>query len=50
MAEIVAAQDAGVAMKGQVLTRPTGVLLGFEISQNPFPRQAELEGSGEPAI
>ena len=36
MAEIVAAQQAGVAMKGQVLTRPTGVLLGFEISQNPF--------------
>lgn len=36
MAEIVDAQKAGIAMKGQVLTRPTGVLLGFEISQNPF--------------
>ncbi|MFY0614307.1 MAG: amidohydrolase family protein [Hyphomicrobiaceae bacterium] len=36
MGEIVDAQKAGVAMKGQVLTRPTGVLLGFEISQNPF--------------
>ena len=23
-------------MMGQVLTRPTGILLGFEISQNPF--------------
>ena len=23
-------------MLGQVLTRPTGIILGFEISQNPF--------------
>ena len=30
------AQKAGLPMLGQVLTRPTGVLLGFEISQNPF--------------
>ena len=36
MGEIGDAQKAGVQMKGQVLTRPTGVLLGFEISQNPF--------------
>jgi N-acyl-D-aspartate/D-glutamate deacylase len=27
---------AGLPMLGQVLTRPTGILLGFEISQNPF--------------
>jgi N-acyl-D-aspartate/D-glutamate deacylase len=36
MSDIVEAQKAGVGIKGQVLTRPTGVLLGFEISQNPF--------------
>jgi len=36
MADIVDAQKAGIGIKGQVLTRPTGVLLGFEISQNPF--------------
>ncbi len=30
------AQKAGVQIMGQVLTRPTGILLGFEISQNPF--------------
>jgi N-acyl-D-aspartate/D-glutamate deacylase len=33
---IAEANDAGVPMLGQVLTRPTGILLGFEISQNPF--------------
>jgi N-acyl-D-aspartate/D-glutamate deacylase len=33
---IAEAHAAGVAMLGQVLTRPTGILLGFEISQNPF--------------
>jgi N-acyl-D-aspartate/D-glutamate deacylase len=33
----IAAADAdGIAMTGQVLTRPTGILLGFEISQHPF--------------
>ena len=32
----MARAKAGVKIKGQVLTRPTGVLLGFEISQNPF--------------
>ena len=36
MADIVDAQNDGIGIKGQVLTRPTGVLLGFEISQNPF--------------
>jgi N-acyl-D-aspartate/D-glutamate deacylase len=30
------AQKAGVQIMGQVLTRPTGIMLGFEISQNPF--------------
>jgi len=33
---IAEANDSGVPMLGQVLTRPTGILLGFEISQNPF--------------
>jgi N-acyl-D-aspartate/D-glutamate deacylase len=33
---IAEANAAGQQMLGQVLTRATGVLLGFEISQNPF--------------
>jgi N-acyl-D-aspartate/D-glutamate deacylase len=33
---IADASRAGVPMLGQVLTRPTGIILGFEISQNPF--------------
>jgi N-acyl-D-aspartate/D-glutamate deacylase len=33
---IADADRAGVPMLGQVLTRPTGIILGFEISQNPF--------------
>jgi N-acyl-D-aspartate/D-glutamate deacylase len=33
---IAEANAAGVKMLGQVLTRATGILLGFEISQNPF--------------
>jgi N-acyl-D-aspartate/D-glutamate deacylase len=33
---IAEANAAGVPMLGQVLTRATGILLGFEISQNPF--------------
>src|SRR3984885_6270939 len=33
---IAEADAAGLPMLGQVLTRPTGILLGFEISQNPF--------------
>lgn len=33
---IAAANADGIAMTGQVLTRPTGILLGFEISQHPF--------------
>jgi N-acyl-D-aspartate/D-glutamate deacylase len=33
---IAEANAAGHPMLGQVLTRATGVLLGFEISQNPF--------------
>ncbi len=36
MCGIADAQKAGLPMLGQVLTRPTGILLGFEISQNPF--------------
>jgi N-acyl-D-aspartate/D-glutamate deacylase len=33
---IADAHRAGLPMLGQVLTRPTGIILGFEISQNPF--------------
>jgi N-acyl-D-aspartate/D-glutamate deacylase len=33
---IAEANSSGLPMLGQVLTRPTGILLGFEISQNPF--------------
>ena len=33
---IAEASSSGLPMLGQVLTRPTGILLGFEISQNPF--------------
>ncbi len=33
---IEAANAAGLPMTGMVLTRPTGIMLGFEISQNPF--------------
>ena len=36
MAQIGEANANGTQIVGQVLTRPTGVLLGFEISQNPF--------------
>ena len=36
MGGVTEAQKAGLPMLGQVLTRPTGILLGFEISQNPF--------------
>ena len=46
MARIAEAQQAGLPMMGQVLTRPTGIMLGFEISQNPFigrPSWKEIE-------
>ncbi|MGE0224482.1 MAG: amidohydrolase family protein [Acetobacteraceae bacterium] len=33
---IAEANRAGQHMLGQVLTRPTGIILGFEISQNPW--------------
>ena len=36
MADIAEANAAGAQIFGQVLTRPTGVMLGFEISLNPF--------------
>jgi len=36
MAQVTAANADGVKMLGQVLPRPTGIMLGFEISQNPF--------------
>jgi N-acyl-D-aspartate/D-glutamate deacylase len=46
MADIADARKAGHEMMGQVLTRPTGIMLGFEISQNPFigrPSWREIE-------
>jgi N-acyl-D-aspartate/D-glutamate deacylase len=46
MRRITEAQKAGLPMMGQVLTRPTGIMLGFEISQNPFlgrPSWREIE-------
>jgi len=36
MAHVAEANAAGANIRGQVLPRPTGILLGFEISQNPF--------------
>jgi N-acyl-D-aspartate/D-glutamate deacylase len=33
---IAAANAAGVAMTGQVMARPIGLMLGFEMSQHPF--------------
>ena len=36
MDKIATANDDGLRFYGQVLTRPTGIMLGFEISQNPF--------------
>jgi N-acyl-D-aspartate/D-glutamate deacylase len=33
---IADANRSGLPVLGQVLTRPTGIILGFEISQNPF--------------
>jgi N-acyl-D-aspartate/D-glutamate deacylase len=33
---IAEANASGLPMTGMVLTRPTGIMLGFEISQNPF--------------
>ena len=36
MRQIADANKVGHHMMGQVLTRPTGIMLGFEISQNPF--------------
>lgn len=45
MSQIGEANAQGTHIMGQVLTRPTGVLLGFEISQNPFlgrPSWAEI--------
>ena len=46
MGRVADAQKAGLPMMGQVLTRPTGIMLGFEISQNPFvgrPSWKEIE-------
>ena len=46
MGRVADQQKAGLPMMGQVLTRPTGILLGFEISQNPFigrPSWSEVE-------
>lgn len=36
MERVATANAEGVHISGQVLTRPTGIMMGFEISQNPF--------------
>ncbi|MBU6497997.1 MAG: amidohydrolase family protein [Rhodospirillales bacterium] len=36
LAHLAEARAAGLAMTGQVMGRPVGIMLGFEISQNPF--------------
>ena len=36
LGHIHAANDAGAKIMGQVMARPVGVMIGFEISQNPF--------------
>src|SRR5580658_5429963 len=41
---IADANRSGLPMLGQVLTRPTGIILGFEISQNPFLGRPSYEG------
>jgi N-acyl-D-aspartate/D-glutamate deacylase len=46
MKRVSDANRQGLQIRGQVLTRPTGIMLGFEISQNPFigrPGWAEVE-------
>ena len=51
MGRVAEAQKAGLPMMGQVLTRPTGIMLGFEISQNPFigrPSWKEVEALSFP--
>lgn len=36
MGHISSARESGLNMMGQVIGRPTGIMLGFEISMNPF--------------
>jgi N-acyl-D-aspartate/D-glutamate deacylase len=36
LSEIAEANEAGLRITGQIRSRPTSVLLGFELSQNPF--------------
>ena len=43
MDRIADANGAGLPMKGQVITRATGIILGFEISQNPFVNRPSWE-------
>ena len=45
MDRVAAANADGRKISGQVLTRPPGLMMGFEISQNPFlgrPRYNEI--------
>ncbi len=41
--QIAAANEAGLRITGQVRSRPTSVLLGFELSQNPFMGRASYQ-------
>ncbi len=52
LGRIAAANADGLPMTGMVLTRPTGIMLGFEISQNPFidcPSWQKVAGLAFPA-
>lgn len=47
MERVATANADGLPIMGQVLTRPTGIMMGFEISQNPFlgrPSYDEIAG------
>ena len=44
------ANAAGLRITGQVRSRPTSVLLGFELSPNPFSRPAQLQEDRSPAV
>jgi N-acyl-D-aspartate/D-glutamate deacylase len=49
LGQIEAANAAGLCMTGQVRSRPTSVLMGFELSQNPFmgrPSYRRIAGLG----
>ena len=50
LAEIDEANDEGLRITAQVRSRPTSVLLGFELSQNPFMGRPSLQGDRPSAV